>query len=115
MEELPTITCLPIVWYIAGRELLDIFKTIDKLFVVYGLFLCYNVIYGKKDKHIKAGEEEMSQRVKLWIETGFNKCAFEEIVELPDYYDEEDLEKTAQEYLFENILYGYEVLGKDVE
>ena len=46
-------------------------------------------------------------KVCFWINTGFDGANYEECIELDDNSKEEDLDFAMQEYLRDNIAYGY--------
>ena len=49
------------------------------------------------------------KRLRLWIETGYVGGSYEDVIEVPDDYTEEQCEQEAKAYLFNNIEFGYEV------
>ena len=48
--------------------------------------------------------------LKLWIETGYAGVGYEDEIEVPNDFTEEQCEKEAQIYLHNNIEYGYELI-----
>lgn len=47
--------------------------------------------------------------LKIWIETGYAGCGYEDEIEVEDDITEEECEIEAKTYLFNNIEYGYEL------
>jgi hypothetical protein len=48
--------------------------------------------------------------LKLWIETGYAGCSFEDEIEVPDDYTDEQCEVEAKIFLFNHVEYGYELI-----
>lgn len=51
--------------------------------------------------------------VKFTVGVGYSGCNREEELELPDHFTEEDIEKELNEWMFEYIDSGYEILEED--
>lgn len=47
------------------------------------------------------------KKIRLWIETGYVGADYDEIIEVPDDVSEEELWEYAEEYVWENISYGW--------
>lgn len=51
-------------------------------------------------------------KVQFYVNTGYVGGHYEEIIELPDDFNEEDLETTLQEYVNNRIESGYEIISE---
>lgn len=48
-------------------------------------------------------------KLKMWIDTGFVGCKYEDELEVPDDITEDECEEEAKVFLHNNILYGWEL------
>ena len=49
--------------------------------------------------------------LKLWIDTGYCGANYEDEIEVPDDYTEEQCEEEARNYVNNHIEYGYELIA----
>lgn len=47
-------------------------------------------------------------KLKLWINTGYSGCDYEDEIDVSDDYTEEQCEEEAKIFLFNHIEYGWE-------